>query len=257
MSTALRDGLDETLVVPFVTYDDYHYPPDSFSEKNATVTFPFNNQYCIVNGRKNYISVKSIKDLGWSSDGLYRRIATASFLFWVNPDDAERLINILHTRRRITEENRRRNEVAYVDFIKNYLIDLKEESIFDQLDESVIWCYIVDGVPDLISGSTKKDTANILKKAAEVCKKHGGRLYRTRNKKAEFAIVWSNKSRLPSSVSKLRQQGFKVAILESALWFMGLDHLINKHAIQESFKKWREIEITSYEKQLAAYEAET
>lgn len=146
---------DEIFTMAYVTYEDIYYPPDSFTERNATVLFPGTNQYCIVNGRKNYINVKTLKDFGWSVDGLYRKIATPAFMFWVDEKDADRLLQVLTQRQRNAAETRKEHEIFQEQYTRNFLKDLQSEAVFDPVDASVAWCYFGDNKSFGIRGLKK------------------------------------------------------------------------------------------------------
>jgi len=247
---------DEVFIIPYVTYDDIYYPPDSYTERNATVIFPANNQYCIANGRKNYINVKQIKDLGWSSDGKFRKIATPAFLFWIDEKDTERLKAVLSHRQRVAIENRKANEVFQEEYAKSHLLDLKDEATFDAIDESIAWCYFADGFAYNFQGLTHRKTVQIVSKIEQTCKKMGGRFYKTKAKKVKFALVHSNQGSLKSHVVNLKNQGLKVATLENALEYFSLEHLFDIEAREQAFQAWKVQQINYYTRRVAEYDSE-
>lgn len=93
---------DQEFFMPFVRYFDFHRDSDSYLDKNVRVVFPIRNQYILVGEReKNYISAKEVKDMGWSEDGLFRRVATAAYMFWCPQEDYVRLVTVLLHRHNI------------------------------------------------------------------------------------------------------------------------------------------------------------
>jgi hypothetical protein len=206
---------DETFIIDFLMLRD-----TGETLKDREITFPINNQYICISGedKNNYFDTYNLKEDGMSKDKLYYKVSTCDFRFWVKPEDYRRFISVMHHRQKLKEERKeQRLEINRINAIN--------EPIYDDIDNDIYKCFIAhkSGMSEAIG--TWDDFAKVEEKIADICKTNNGRYYKSTNKNARFAIIFSYVNRVHSSVEYLRQKGYKVTTFEKALEYFNLSHM--------------------------------
>ena len=124
----------------------------------------------------------------------------------------------------------------------------------DSIDESIYRCF-VDGrswcFAESLTGrelglsESKQDKIyfprreRILDEIAKVCADHGGKLFKSKAKGAEWAILGASYYWDPDRVAKLHAQGYKVTYFTNAVRFFGLESLWKSDVQERFFEKER------------------
>ncbi|WP_026022186.1 hypothetical protein [Clostridium senegalense] len=76
--------------------------------KDAKVLFPSDSNQIIINNESMYLDSSYIEEVGYSKDGLYRKIFTRKFAFWITPSDYKHFLNIIKDREKQYKKKKRK-----------------------------------------------------------------------------------------------------------------------------------------------------
>jgi hypothetical protein len=207
--------------------------------KKAEIFFPDNSKDIMINGLPQYFDPYYITEAGKSSDGLYFRIYTADFAFWIKPKDYVNLKTIMMKRREqlLTEREQRNEQIK-----KEYMAPFE----YDKIDEGIYKCFIAykSGMCDAIGNWTT--FRKIEDKLDTICKQKNGRYYKTQAKSAKFAILFSYTNRTARHVESLRDKGYKVTSFENVIEYFGLQVIWDTKAIKNQVNKHKEFMLNMY-----------
>ncbi|MBU5225264.1 hypothetical protein KQI36_01120 [Clostridium senegalense] len=205
--------------------------------KDVKVLLPSNSNQIIINNNSMYFDSSYIEEVGYSKDGLYRKIFTRKFAFWITPSAYKHFLNIIKDR-----------EKQYKKEKEEDLIKLKqvyeEELEYDSIDNDIYICCIVNksenDLGNINCGGNRKKFLEIEECISNICSKNNGRYYKTQAENAKFAIIFSCNSRTAQNVKSLREKGYKVTSFENALKFLKLTELWDINKMNDEIKRINE-----------------
>ncbi|ACL77269.1 hypothetical protein [Ruminiclostridium cellulolyticum] len=236
--------IEEYIAKPNIFHDLNYIPQDETFKidfindrnntvKNATVVFPAKNQYIIINDQKSYIDAYFVKYKGKSSDNIYHKFATPDYMFWVKPEDYERFKTVLIYRHNIKVKNKQ----AMAEFNK---VNATKSFNYDIISNDIYTCFIAykSGMCDAIG--KWENFYKIEEALSNICKQNNGRYYKTENAKAKFAIIFNPSYRIFTTVTELKNKGFKVTTFEDVVDYFKLNNLWDTNKIRTYAKENQE-----------------
>lgn len=171
-----------------------------------------------MNGKERVFNAYYVRNEGLSGDGLYYRIATPKFKFWVNPKDLTRFMRIAnHRHKMMAKDSKKRDETAKIDI--HTPID------YDQITNEIYECFIAYKSVMSESIGTLEEFNKVESEIATICQNNNGKYYKSKAKTAKYAIIFNLYNRISSNVNGLKEQGYRVTTFEKALLYFGIGHL--------------------------------
>lgn len=185
-------------VIDFLKFGDERLQNVSliFDESDDTHIF--------INGEQEWFDTYYIKELGWSSDMKYRKVATPDMVFWIRPIDYQRFMYAINSSQRrylAYKENKKNEELRRIEKSKPLINQETKEIRFTKPDGET---YILDSnetefyyaVCDAVSSLGGNNVVDIEYKSGNIInyKINGyqfGRI-KLRPKKTKMQIITSN-----------------------------------------------------------------
>lgn len=205
--------------------------------KDAKVLFPSDSNQIIINNESMYLDSSYIEEVGYSKDGLYRKIFTRKFAFWITPSDYKHFLNIIKDREKQYKKEKEE------DLIKLKQI-YEEELEYDSIDNDIYRCCIVNksenDLGNINCGGNRKKFLEIEERISNICSENDGRYYKTQAKNVKFAIIFACNSRTAQNVKYLREKGYKVTSFDNVLKFLKLTELWDINKMNDEIKRINE-----------------
>lgn len=195
--------------------------------KDVKIIFPSSSNKIIINGESMYFNSSYIKEVGRSSDNLYRKIYTKNFAFWITPCDYNDILNIMKDREVKYQNEKQETKTSFKNLYS-------EKFEYDEIDTDIYKCCIVDksdtDLGNIDCGGNAKDFRKVEQYISDLCKENNGRYYKTVCKNVKFVIIFACNSRTATNVTHYRNKGYKVTSFENAIKYFNLINLwdINK-----------------------------